>query len=299
LNTYNSTSTLATATTSATGAAGGSIGSPLGIALAAVNQFRPDPSINDEKSRISSIGNSFYHGLILELRSRFRKLGFGFGSSFRAAYTLSSFKDDGLNNTSNAEINGDFSREFTRNNQDRRHRFALSGTFDTPFWLGKIRLSPLFRYGSSAPFNFSIGYDRNLDDLSTDRLNYSGDIADIVYREPGTPVPTELLSRFSLQPIGSRGGNLPRNAGTGPSFYTFDLNVTRDFKFGERFHLRPSVEFDNILNARVFSYGAQFIEYVPLDPTPTAAQALNYQNVLIPTRTFRQRQIRLGLKFDF
>jgi hypothetical protein len=299
LNTFNSTSTLATATTSATGAAGGSIGTPMGIALAAVNQFRPDPTINDEKSRISSIGNSFYHGLILELRSRFRKLGFGFGSSFRAAYTLSSFKDDGLNNTSNAEINGDFSREFTRNNQDRRHRFAFSGTFDTPYWLGKIRLSPLFRYGSSAPFNFSIGYDRNLDDVSTDRLNYTGDIADIVYREPGTPVPIELLSRFSLQPIGSRGGNLPRNAGTGPSFYTFDLNVTRDFKFGERFHLRPSIEFDNILNARVFSYGAQFIEYVPLDNTPTAAQALNYQNILIPTRTFRQRQIRLGLKFDF
>ena len=299
LNTFNSSTTLPTATTSATGAPGGSVGSPIGIALAAVNRFRPDPTINDEKSRISSIGNSFYHGLILEVRSRFRKIGFGFGSSFRAAYTLSSFKDDGLNNTSNAEINGDFSREFTRNNQDRRHRFALSGTFETPFWLGKIRLSPIFRYGSSAPFNFGIGSDRNLDDLSTDRLNYSGDIADIVFREPGTPIPTELLSRFSLQPIGSRGGNLPRNAGTGPSFYTFDLNVTREFKIGERFKLRPSVEFDNVLNAKVFSYGAQFIDFLPLDPTPTAAQALAYQNILIPTRTFRQRQIRLGLKFDF
>jgi hypothetical protein len=299
LNTFNRSTTLPTATTSATGAPGGSVGSPVGIALAAVNRFRPDPTINDEKSRISSIGNSFYHGLILEVRSRFRKIGFGFGSSFRAAYTLSSFKDDGLNNTSNAEINGDFSREFTRNNQDRRHRFALSGTFETPFWLGKIRLSPLFRYGSSAPFNFSIGYDRNLDDLSTDRLNYSGDIADIVFREPGTPIPTELLSNFSLQPIGSRGGNLPRNAGTGPSFYTFDLNVTREFKIGERFRLRPSIEFDNVLNAKVFSYGAQFIDFLPLDLTPTATQTLNYQNILVPTRTFRQRQIRLGLKFDF
>jgi hypothetical protein len=165
--------------------------------------------------------------------------------------------------------------------------------------LGKIRLSPLFRYGSSAPFNFGIGVDRNLDDLSTDRLNYSGDIRDIVFREPGTPIPTELLSRFSLQPIGSRGGNLPRNAGTGPSFYTFDLNVTREFKIGERFKLRPSIEFDNVLNAKVFSYGAQFIDFVPLRSTQTAAQALAYQNILIPTRTFRQRQIRLGLRFDF
>ena len=251
LNTFNSSTTSPTATT-----AGGSIGSPVGIALAAINRFRPDPTINDEKSRISAIGKSFYQGLILELRSRYRKIGFGFGSSFRAAYTLSSFKDDGLNNTSNAEINGDFSREFTGNNQDRRHRFALSGTFNTPVWLGKVKLSPLFRYGSAAPFNFGIGYDRNLDDLSTDRLNYNGDVKDIIYRKPGSPVPLELLSKFSLQPIGSKGGNLPRNAGTGPSFYTFDLNLTRDFKIGERFKLRPSVEFDNVLNSAVFSYGA-------------------------------------------
>jgi len=299
LNTFNSSTTLPTATTTGSGGAGGSLGSPVGIALVAINRFRPDPTINDEKSRISAIGESFYQGLILELRSRFRKIGFGFGSSFRAAYTLSSFKDDGLNNTSNAEINGDFNREFTRNNQDRRHRFALSGTLDTPWWFGKVKLSPLFRYGSSAPFNFGIGYDRNLDDLSTDRLNYSGDIKDIIYREPGSPVPLELLSKFSLQPIGSKGGNLPRNAGTGPSFYTFDLNVTRDFKFGERFKLRPSIEFDNVLNATVFSYGAQFIDFLPLDPTPTPAQALLYQNLLVPTRTYRQRQIRLGLKFDF
>ena len=294
LNTFNSSTTSPTATTT-----GGSIGSPVGIALAAINRFRPDPTINDEKSRISAIGKSFYQGLILELRSRYRKIGFGFGSSFRAAYTLSSFKDDGLNNTSNAEINGDFSREFTGNNQDRKHRFALSGTFNTPVWLGKVKLSPLFRYGSSAPFNFGIGYDRNLDDLSTDRLNYSGDVKDIIYRKPGSPVPLELLSKFSLQPIGSKGGNLPRNAGTGPGFYTFDLNLTRDFKIGERFKIRPSVEFDNVLNSAVFSYGAQFIDFLPLDPTPTAAQALSYQNLLVPTRTYRQRQIRLGLKFDF
>ncbi len=299
LNTFNSSTTQPTATTLASGSGGGSIGSPVGIALAAVNKFRPDPTINDEKSRISAIGESFYQGLVLEIRSRFRKIGFGFGSSFRAAYTLSSFKDDGLNNTSNAEINGNFNREFTRNNQDRRHRFALTGSLDTPVWFGKIRFSPIFRYGSSAPFNFGIGYDRNLDDLSTDRLNYSGDIKNIVFREPGSPRPDALLSNFSLQPIGSRGGNLKRNAGRGPSFYTLDLNLTRDFKFGERFKIRPNIEFDNVLNTSVFSYGAQFIDFLPFDATPTATQALSYQNLLVPTRTYRQRQIRLGVKFDF
>lgn len=299
LNSFNDSITLPTATTLAGGGPGGSVGSPIGIAKLAINRFRPDPTIIDEKSRISSIGNSFYQGLILELRSRYRPLGFGFSSSMRAVYTLSSFKDDGLNNTANAEINGDFSREFSRTNQDRRHRFALTGTFDTPWWFGRLRFSPVFRYGSSAPFNFGIGVDRNLDDLSTDRLNYTGDLDDIVFRKPGSPFPTELISRFSLQPIGAKSGNLPRNAGRGPSFYLFDLSVAREWKFKERFKIRPNIEFDNIFNAAVFSYGAQFIDFLPNDTTPTPAQQLAYQNLLVPTRTYRQRQIRLGIRFDF
>src|SRR5438132_2201998 len=181
--------------------------------------------------------------------------------------------DDGLNNTANAEINGDFSREWARNLQDRRHRFALTGTFDMPGWFGDLKLSPLFRYGSSAPFNLGAGgSDRNLDDLGTDRLNFSGDLKDIKSRNPGSPVPDALLAQFSLQPIGAKSGNLPRNAGTGPSFYTFDLSVTREWKLGERMKLRPVIEFDNILNATVFSYGAEFIDFQVLSSSPTAAQ---------------------------
>jgi hypothetical protein len=277
-------------------------GAPIGIALAAISQFRPDQGA-EETSLIGSRGKAFYQGLILELRRRYQKLGHGFGLSVRGVYTLSSTKDDGLNNTANAEINGDFAREWARNLQDRRHRIAISGSFDTPWWFGKLRLSPLFRYGSSAPFNLGIGgSDRNLDDLGTDRVNFSGNIDDIVYREPGSPFPAALAGQFSLQPIGARGGNLPRNAGYGPSFYTFDLNVTREFKFSERMRFRPVIEFDNILNAAVFSYGAEFIDFSALvNPTgtPTPAQLAEQAAFLVPTRTYRQRQIRLGFRFDF
>ncbi|MEQ1642176.1 MAG: carboxypeptidase regulatory-like domain-containing protein [Pyrinomonadaceae bacterium] len=267
-------------------------GSPIGIATTAIGRFRPDQTLADEASRIGSLGNAFYQGLILEMRSRYRKLGGGFGASFRFAYTLSKTMDDGLNNTANAEVNGDFSREWARNLQDRRHRFALSGTFDAPRWLGSLKFSPLFRAGTSAPFNLGAGgADRNLDDLGTDRINFSGDLKDIVWRAPGTPVPTALLAQFSLQPIGSRSGNLPRNSGTGPSFFTFDLSVTREFKFGERMRFRPVMEFGNILNAAVFSYGSAFIDF--------GVTATAQNNFLIPTRTYRQRDIRLGMRFDF
>jgi hypothetical protein len=126
LNSVSSTTTLPS--TAVTGeAATNTVGGPIGIALAAISRFRPNPNLG-ETERVSSIGNIFYHGLVLEFRRRFRKLGYGFGSSFRAVYTLSSSRDDGLNNTTNAEVNGDFSREWARSLQDRRHRFALSGT---------------------------------------------------------------------------------------------------------------------------------------------------------------------------
>lgn len=300
LNTINTSTTAPAVATP--GQNNNATGGPIGIALAAIARFRPDQTV-EETSRIGSRGNAVYNGLILELRRRYRKLGYGFGASMRFAYTLSSTKDDGLNNTSNAEINGDFSREWARNLQDRRHRIALSGTLDMPFWLGKLKFSPLLRYGSSAPFNLGAGgTDRNLDDLGTDRLNFSGNLSDIVFREPGSPVPEALITQFSLQPIGSKSGNLPRNSGTGPSFYTFDLNVTREWKITERMKIRPVVEFNNIFNAAVFSYGSEFIDFAALrnDGTPpTQTQLLARQNFLVPTRTYRQRQIRLGIRFDF
>jgi hypothetical protein len=276
-------------------------GGPVGIATAAIAQFRRDQTVS-ETSVIGSGGKAFYQGLILELRSRYRKLGHGFGAQFRAVYTLSSTKDDGLNNTSNAEVNGDFGREWARNLQDRRHRMAFSGTFDTPWWFGKLKFSPLVRWGSSAPFNLGAGgSDRNLDDLGTDRLNFSGNVKDIIWRRPGASQADALISQFTLQPIGAKSGNLARNAGTGPSMYTFDLNVTREWKIGERFRLRPVLEFNNILNAAVFNYGAEFVDFQALrtDGAPTAAQQLARDNFLVPTRTYRQREIRVGIRFDF
>jgi len=290
LNTTNSGTASPSAAT--TGVDGNATGNPIPIALAAISQFRPFQEVS-ETSRIGAMGNAFYQGLILEMRSRYRKLGYGFGASYRFAYTLSKTMDDGLNNTANAEANGDFSREWARSLQDRRHRINISGSFDMPWWFGKLRLSPRFRYGTSAPFNLGAGsnVDRNLDDLSTDRPSFSGNLKDLRWREPGSPIPTELLAQFSLQPIGSRSGNLPRNAGIGPSFYTFDLSTSREFRFKERMRLRPQVQFDNILNAAVFNYGSAFIN--------SALTAAAEQNFLVPTRTYRQRQIRAGIRFDF
>jgi hypothetical protein len=261
---------------------------PITVALAALNQFRPNPA-RTQLEQLASIGNALYNGLILEFRRRFRPLGFGFGGSMRFVYTLSLNKDDGIVNTSSAQFSGDFASEWSRALQDRRHRFVFSGTIEAPRWLGKVRFSPIVRLASSAPFNLSAGgVDRNLDDVNTDRPNFNNNPSIITYREPGEPFPQDIFNALSRPTIGTRGGNLGRNSGHGPGQFLFDMNVSREFKFTERMKLRPNIEINNVFNSTVFSFGTAFINQT--DPQNT---------FLVPTRTYRPREIRVGLRFDF
>ncbi len=269
-------------------------------ALAALNNLRPDPTQTQVEQLISA-GNSFYHGLTVELRKRFRASKTGLGFSFRSAYTWSHLEDDGVVNTSEALVPGDFFHERARSLLDRRHRFVFSGTFDTPRTLGKLRFSPILRLASGAPFNISIsGNDRNLDDVANDRPNFSGDLSLLRWRERGEPFDQSILNLFSLPTIGSGPGNLPRNAGQGPGQFFLDLNITREFRIGEKMRLRPTLEFDNVLNKTVFSFGSEFISFNAFAPTATEAQRQNFLDTfLVATRTTRPRQVRFGVRFDF
>jgi Carboxypeptidase regulatory-like domain/TonB-dependent Receptor Plug Domain len=270
------------------------------VALAALKNLRPDPT-RAEVEQLISAGNSFYHGLTLELRRRFRSSKKGLGFSFRAAYTLSQLEDDGIVNTSDALVPGDFFNERARSLLDRRHRFVFSGTFDTPRSLGELRFSPIFRLASGAPFNISIGgADRNLDDVGNDRPIFTGDPKLLRWRERGQSLNPAILNLFALPTIGGAPGSLPRNAGQGPGQFFLDLNITREFRLSEKMRLQPVVEFDNVLNKTVFSFGSEFINFNAFAPTATDIQRQNFLDIfLIATRTLHPRQVRLGVRFDF
>jgi len=267
------------------------------VALAALNPLRPDPS-RGEVEQLVSAGNSFYRGATLQLQKRVIG-GSDFDLAFRAGYTLSRLVDDGIVNTSDASSPGDFRAERARSLLDRRHRFVLSGIVSLPRVVGRLQLSPIFRLASGAPFNISIGgNDRNLDDVGNDRPNFSGDTRLLHWREPGRPSADQLLDQFSLPTIG-QAGNLPRNAGHGPGLFGFDLTAARDFKFG-RLRFRPVLEFDNVLNKTVFSFGAEFINFNALSPSASEAQRQSFMNsFLVASRTMRPRQIRAGVRLDF
>ena len=244
-------------------------------------------------------GDSFYKGLTLELRKRFKPTK-SFGLSFRAGYTYSRLTDDGIVNTSDALIPGDFAGERSRSLLDRRHRFVFSGTFDTPGFLGRLRLSPIMRISSGAPFNISLGgADRNLDDVGNDRPIFNGSTKLLRWRSPGDPIDPSILHMLALPVIG-QAGNLPRNAGQGPGQFFLDLNVTREFRLSDRLRLRPTLEFDNVLNKTVFSFGSEFINFSSFAPTATPEQRQSFlDSFLVTTRTLRPRQVRLGVRLDF
>jgi hypothetical protein len=153
---------------------------------------------------------------------------------------------------------------------------------------------------SGAPFNISIGgNDRNLDDVGNDRPIFTGDLSLLHFRESGEALNPALLTAFALPTIGQT-GNLPRNAGLGPGLFLFDLNITREFRLEGQMRLRPVVEIDNVLNKTVLSFGTEFINFTGLSPTATAAQRQAFlDSFLVPTRTLRPRQIRIGIRFDF
>jgi Carboxypeptidase regulatory-like domain/TonB dependent receptor-like, beta-barrel len=268
------------------------------VALAALNDLRPDPS-RAEVEQLISAGNSFYRGLTVELRRRFN-FGSATTTSLRAGYTFSRLIDDGIVNTSDAMVPGDFRAERARSLLDRRHRFVFSGTLNLPSFLGALQLSPLFRIASGAPFNISIGgSDRNLDDVGNDRPNFSGDQRLLGWRRPGQSIDPAVVAQFTLPMIGQT-GNLPRNAGHGPGLFSFDLNLTREFRVNERVHLRPAVEFDNVLNKTVFSFGSEFINFNALSETASKEQRQAFlDSFLLATRTTRPRQIRVGLRVEF
>lgn len=275
-----------------------SVGSPIGIAFAALDRLRPDPASGTGQTVVSA-GASLYRGLVIEFRKAVRDRLLGLRLSLRAAYTLSKLEDDGLNNTSNAEVDGDFRREWSRSLSDRLHRLSVHARIETPAALGRVELTPIIRYGSSAPIAIGTGVDRNLDGSSNDRPDFSGSLRDLRWRRHPSASPDALLSLFGLAPIGSSGGSLPRNAGTGPSFTVFDLAVFRRFTLGRGVKISPRLEISNILNAVNFSYGAEYTDLPALGPNPTAAQLETRRSFLVPRRTMSPREMTMGLRIEF
>jgi hypothetical protein len=192
-----------------------------------------------------SVVNSWYNALVLRFKRRFSQ-----GLQFDAHYTWSKALDDGQGSTTFFAFYSERvdpqnrALEYGRSNFDRRHKFTSHFYWDPPFeniandsvraafegflFSGIVSL----RSGPALPGDISIS------------LPYSA------YLGWGAP------SSYSANGTGAddRAPWLGRNYAEGTGFATFDLRITREFRFGERMKAVFLWEAFNLFNRTNFTW---------------------------------------------
>jgi outer membrane receptor protein involved in Fe transport len=213
-------------------------------------------------------GTSNYNGLSVNLQKRFSQ-----NYGFLVSYTWSHAIDDSTDvvSTSDAPQNNfNPNAERSTSTFDQRHRFVLSGLYNTarvggtgwvPAVFSNVTVAPIFEISSGRPFNVLTGDDTNFDfDPLTDRPNAVA---------PGSGVTScgtaPVLSKYS--PTGAF--NLPcyidapANAGTGAGYFSgtlsrntgikpytvfTDLRIAKQFNLPHEFALQLTADVFNLIN---------------------------------------------------
>jgi len=180
------------------------------------NLIRPNPALGN-LFQYESTGRFNQNQLVVSLNNRLSRKFTMF-----LTYTLNKAMSD-TDGAGSFPINQyDLSNEYGRSGQDIRHRLFIGGSVNALPW--GIRLNPLITFNSGRPFNIYTGRDINGDTLFTERPAFATDLSKpgVVISRYGAfdpnPNPLELI--------------IPRNYGTGPSFFTVNLRASRNFGFG-------------------------------------------------------------------
>ncbi|MFN2491657.1 MAG: TonB-dependent receptor domain-containing protein [Pyrinomonadaceae bacterium] len=233
----------------------------------------------------SSIGNSTYHGLNLDLKKRFSN-----NLQFLASYTWARSIDDSsdLQTLLKPQNNRDIHSERADSLFDQRHRFVFSGLLTSPAawrhsdsgarrFLADFTLAPIFEISSGRPFNILSGVDQNFDlQASNERPSVAADGTLIV-------------------PAPNTNGTLGRNMGITHSYASFDMRLMRSIPFGERRRLDIIAEGFNLFNRFNEAAAAPFFTAV----NNFGQRAGNGRYYSRPTASFDPRQFQFGLKLNF
>jgi outer membrane receptor protein involved in Fe transport len=211
-------------------------------------------------------GTSSYNGLSVNWRKRFSTR-----YEFLASYTWSHAIDDSTDvvSTSDApQSNFNPNAERSKSTFDQRHRFVLSGMYNsghvgaggfTSALLSNITVAPIIELASGRPFNILTGTDTNFDfNALTDRPNAVA---------PGSGVTScgtaPVLSKYSPTgafnlpcyidvPVGAPAsaytGNLGRNVGTRPYVVFTDLRIAKTMALPREVSLQLTMDVFNLIN---------------------------------------------------
>jgi hypothetical protein len=219
----------------------------------------------------SSAGSAQYMGGILEVRKRFSN-----HFSMMGSYTYSKAID------TTTDFNSDYGPMDMTNLRaerglsgfDQRHKIVFSSVIQSPchnWFMSGMELSPIISYNSGHPFNLLAGSDVNGDRHSTND-----------------------------RPVGGS-----RNTGTGPSFFTWDMRLSKEFHFGEKAGLTLIAESFNLLNRTNYSgvndvAGSNFSTLPGFTTFRVPGKTSFLPNSpLAFTSDFNRRQFQLGARITF
>jgi len=207
-----------------------------------------------------STARAVYSGMIAELKRRFNR-----SFSMAANYTFSRATDDVVDYNSDFQANDqtNLNAEHALSSFDQRHKFVAYGVWDLP--RSGIQVSPIFRANSGRPFNLLAGFDLNQDNHSTtDRPVFAG-----------------------------------RNTGLGPNFWTFDLRLSRGFRWRETAKLDLVAEGFNVLNRLNFAAINNTVGNIPGPFNLRGRRDRSPSEPLGFTSALDRRRIQLGVRLSF
>jgi len=248
-----------------------------------------------------SDGNSIYHALNLELKSRFAN-----NFAFLASYTLSKSEDDSsdLQTLLIPQDTKRFDLERSASLFDQRHRFVFSGMYTTPTgWrtsdsiakliFADFTIAPILEISSGKPFNIITNVDSNNDQSSqTDRPRV---LANGTLCAPGAdPGCGTIFATDANNQTVFATGDMGRNRGRTHGYASLDLRISRAFHFGERIRLDLIAEGFNLFNR--FNEASASPNYKDVNAFGQTTKG-NYFS--LPTAAYDQRQFQFGAKLFF
>jgi hypothetical protein len=251
-----------------------------------------------------SAARSLFRGLTFRGQLR-RKFG-----QFDAFYTFSKNLDsDSSERTASfASYDNafDLRNEYSFSALDRRHQVAISTVINAPFG---FEIAANSRFASAAPLEVSVS---SIVAPPGSGLSNAAYAAQVTLQGSTTGDLNQDAGNFDDRPFTAPGVSQKRNSYRNRPIKNVDLRVQRDFKFGEKYQLSPSLEVFNLFDfqniqfasTRVLNYGNPGVnEKTGAVLAPSNVDFLKLRdvkgNLILNNTPGAPLQVQLGVRFQF
>jgi hypothetical protein len=233
----------------------------------------------------ATVGDRWHKALLMSLKKRFSER-----YQFQLSYTLAKTEDTAADAFNAPQSFFHPEREKALAFEDQRHRLVVSGSWQLPW---DMQLGGIVTYANARPFEVLMGADWNGNGSAVqDRPNSLPTTSNV---DEGT------ADTRPYNPQGPRlfgaDGELQRNSGVGPNFFTVDMRVSKFIRFGDR-----SLE----LLAEFFNMSNRVNPSIPLTGNVAGnTRSTNYylrrfaRDEIISTSTYDPFQAQIGIRFSF